>query len=142
MLFKLIVLFTALPVLDLWLLIKLGKTVGTWPAIILIIGTGLLGASMVKAQGLLLFTKIRGELMRGRMPTQELINGVGVLSGAILLVTPGIITDLCGLILLFPPTRRLAMEAVMYWVRKKYFHEGFLLKHITRSRERADDDEF
>ncbi len=142
MLLKLFILFVVLPVLDLWLLIKVGKAIGTWPAIIVILGPGVFGAGLVKVQGGFLFNKIRIELIRGRMPTQELISGLCVLVGGILLITPGIITDLAGLILLIPPTRLLVVEVFGRWLRKRFELGDFFINHLSRGREKADDDEF
>lgn len=104
---KLFLLFTILPVLDLWLLLRIGGAIGFWPAVALVIGTGLLGAALARTEGFRVLRSWQTALAEGRLPEEGVLSGVLVLVGAALLVTPGVITDVVGLLLLFPPVRRL-----------------------------------
>jgi len=103
MLFWLIILFTTKPVIELLLLIELGKALGTWTAVLIVLGTGFFGALLAKAQGFSIMLRIRSQLQSGILPTKEMLRGLCVLIGGILLITPGLLTDLSGLLLLFPP---------------------------------------
>ncbi|MCB0292521.1 MAG: FxsA family protein, partial [Calditrichaeota bacterium] len=102
---KLLFLFIAIPLAELALLVKLGEVLGFWPTIGLVIVTGILGASLAKAQGFMIYARIQQELAAGRMPTGELLDGLLILIGGIVLLTPGLLTDLCGFALLIPPLR-------------------------------------
>jgi|LSQX01.1.fsa_nt_gb UPF0716 protein FxsA len=129
MLFLLIFCFTVLPVLELMLLIELGRAIGTWPPILLVLGTGVAGAFFAKTQGLFLFQRILEELRRGNMPAREMISGLCVLLGGILLLTPGLLTDLTGIILLLPPTQRLVVGLVRRWLAAKINSTGFYFRY-------------
>jgi UPF0716 protein FxsA len=109
---KLFLLFTILPILDLWLLLRIGGAIGFWPAVALVIGTGLAGAWLARAEGFRVLRSWQTSLAAGRAPEEGVLSGVLVLVGAALLVTPGVITDALGLALLFPPTRRIVAAAL------------------------------
>lgn len=115
----LFLLFTAVPLLDLWLLIRIGDAVGVGPALALVIVTGVLGAALARAEGTRVLGAWRRALEAGRMPEEGILSGVLVLAGGLLLVTPGVITDAAGFLLLIPPTRRLATRALRRWLDRK-----------------------
>ena len=115
MLFRLFLLFTLIPLLELSVLIKVGTVIGTLNTIMLILLTGVGGAILAKSQGLSVLSRIQEDLQLGILPTEELLNGAFVLVGGVLLLTPGLITDLLGFILLIPVTRRLCKQ----WLRRK-----------------------
>lgn len=103
---RLAFLFVVAPVVELYLLVRLGGMIGLWPTLGLVVATGAAGAVLARAEGLRVFLRFQSELMQGRLPGQPLLDGLCVLVGGTLLLTPGILTDLAGLALLFPPTRR------------------------------------
>jgi UPF0716 protein FxsA len=103
---KLILLFTALPILELWLLLSIGDVIGFWPTVAIALGTAVLGAALAKREGLKVLASWRGAMAAGRVPDEGLAGGLLVLLGAALLVTPGVLTDVAGLLLLLPPVRR------------------------------------
>ncbi|HEX7120076.1 MAG TPA: FxsA family protein [Longimicrobiales bacterium] len=105
MLARLLLLFVAIPLLELAILVKLGTVVGFWPTIGLVLVTGALGSWLARSQGGRVLKEIRAELRAGRMPAAHLLDGLMILIGGVLLLTPGVLSDLCGLTLLFPPTR-------------------------------------
>ncbi len=102
---KLLFLFTVTPLLELFILIEIGKAIGTLEVILLTIVTGIAGAALAKSQGLSVLRKMQQEMAEGRMPAVDLVDGVMILTGGILLLTPGILTDFLGLSLLIPWTR-------------------------------------
>ena len=104
---KLFLLFTGVPLLELALLIKLGGLMGLWPTIGLVVATGVVGASLARLEGFRVLTIIQNELRAGRVPAGQVIDGLLILIGGILLLTPGFLTDLLGIMLLIPWNRNL-----------------------------------
>jgi UPF0716 protein FxsA len=107
MLFKLILLFTIIPALELYLLISVGSIVGAPITILIIILTGVLGAFLAKKQGLLTMQKALQEFQMGRAPAEELLHGILIIFAGIVLITPGFITDAIGFLLLIPISRKM-----------------------------------
>ena len=110
MFLRLFILFTFVPIIELAILIEIGSRVGTFHTIMLIITTGIVGALLAQSQGLAVIRKIQEELSFGRPPAGELVDGLFVLVGGLLLVTPGIITDIVGFVLLLPITRNIIKQ--------------------------------
>lgn len=108
---RLALLFVVVPILELILLVQMGRYVGWLPTLGLAVTTGIVGAFLARLEGLRVLLGARGELMAGRVPTDSLLNGVCVLIGGALLLTPGILTDLLGFSLIVPLTRR-------FWARR------------------------
>jgi len=102
---QLLLLFICVPLIEVLILIKLGSLFGFWPTIFIVIGTGILGAYLAKLYGLTVWYKIQQDLQAGKMPTDKLVDGLLILIGGIVLLTPGLLTDIFGLLLLFPYTR-------------------------------------
>ena len=103
---KLLVLFTIIPVLELCVLIPMGQKVGLGPTLGLIIFTAFAGALLGKYQGASAWKRIKGDLATGKLPSDSILDGLAVLLASAFLVTPGILTDLTGFILLIPFTRK------------------------------------
>lgn len=107
MLARLLFLFVAVPLLELVILIQLGRLIGLWPTLGIVAGTGVVGASLARSQGVRTWRAFQREVAAGRMPGREIFDGVAILAGGALLLTPGIVTDLAGFLLLVPATRAL-----------------------------------
>ena len=103
---RLALLFIVVPILELVLLIELGQLVGLLPTVGLVVFTGVTGAWLARAEGVRVFFQFQQELASGQLPGQALLDGISVLVGGALLLTPGVLTDVVGFSLLFPPTRR------------------------------------
>lgn len=103
---RLFVLFVLVPVIELALLIQIGRVVGLLPTVGLVLLTGAVGAWLARAEGLRVFFNFQNELQTGRLPGQAVFDGLCILVGGALLLTPGVLTDLVGFALLLPPTRR------------------------------------
>jgi UPF0716 protein FxsA len=110
---RLALLFVIVPLLELALLIQMGQLVGFWPTIALVVFTGLTGAWLARMQGLRTILKMRASLARGRLPGEAIMDGMAVLAGGALLLTPGILTDLVGFGLLIPGTRRVIQKSIL-----------------------------
>ena len=119
MLWKLILLLTAVPLLELYVLVRLAAWRGFFVTVLVIFATGAIGAVLARMQGLLVIGKIQSELSQGKLPADSVLEGVMVLVAAALLVTPGILTDSAGFILLVPAGRRLVIQVVKSWLKKK-----------------------
>jgi UPF0716 protein FxsA len=98
-------LFIVVPVLEFAVLIEIGRRIGTIYTILLVFGAGIAGAILARMEGLRIVLRIQENLRAGIMPTEELLDGLLVLIAGILLITPGFLSDISGLLLLFPPTR-------------------------------------
>jgi len=115
MLGYLILLFIGVPIVELAILIKIGQLLGIGYTLGLVILTGILGAYLARWQGFLTLRKIQEDVNNGRMPADGLIDGVLILCSGILLLTPGLITDLIGFLGLVPFSRNL----VKLWLKRK-----------------------
>lgn len=109
---RLLLLFTLLPLVELYILIRIGERVGFLPTLLGVIAVGLLGAALARREGFRVLRDWREALSQGRMPSEGVLGGMLVLVGCVLLVTPGVLSDFVGLGLLFPPTRRVFARAV------------------------------
>lgn len=102
---RLLLLFTLVPLVELYVLLRLGSRLGVAPTILLVIVTGVIGAQLARREGVRTLRQIQERLQRGTMPTEALIDGALIVAAGLLLVTPGVLTDAVGFGLLFPPTR-------------------------------------
>ncbi len=117
---KLILLFIGIPLIELLVLIELGKLIGTVYTIALIFVTGIIGVFLAKTQGFLVLRNVQLSMARGEMPGQHLIDGLFILAGGLVLLTPGLLTDIFGFSLLLPFTRKyyrqLLISKLRYWM--------------------------
>ncbi|MCF8075833.1 MAG: FxsA family protein [Desulfotignum sp.] len=116
MLIKLFLCFTLIPMVELYLLIKLGAVIGGFNTILLVILTGFAGAWLARMQGMVTMLKVRMNLQQGIMPAEDLMDGLIILIAGLVLITPGLITDVAGLLLLWPVTR----NRFKRFLRKKF----------------------
>lgn len=133
MLGRLLILFTVVPLLELYLLIEVGSRLGAGFTVVLIALTGGVGALLARMQGFRVLGQIRERLAQDRLPADELLSGGLVLAGGLLLVTPGILTDVVGLTLLLPFVRVRVVQWVKDFLRRKI--EGANIQVVTWERE-------
>ena len=119
MLIRLLLLFTIVPIIELYVLIEAGRQIGVGPTIGMVLLTGIAGAYLAKNQGFHLIQKIQHDLNAGRLPATELLDGAIILVGALLLLTPGFCTDLFGFCLLTPLTRNWIKPWLRNWLEQK-----------------------
>lgn len=105
MLLRLFLLFTLVPLAELFLLLRIGALVGLGPTLLLVIATGFAGAWLARREGLRSWGAVQSELSAGRLPAEELFHSLLILVAGVVLVTPGVLTDLAGLLLLVRPLR-------------------------------------
>lgn len=121
MFFRLLILLTCVPLVELYILVAIARWLN-WPATIgLVIGTGVLGAALARREGLKAVQRIQADLNEGVLPGDAIINAMLILAAGLMLVTPGVLTDVCGFALLTPPIRS--------WVRAR-LKETFK-RHVT-----------
>jgi UPF0716 protein FxsA len=111
--------FTLLPFLELFLLIRIGRVVGAGSTIAFVVAMGILGAALAKTQGRKVLLEWQDALAAGRVPEEGVLGGVLVLFGGLLLIVPGIITDVLGFFCLLPPTRRAIAHALQSYLSQK-----------------------
>lgn len=113
---KLFLLFALIPILEIYTLVSMGQNIGVLPTIAMVILTAVAGAALARMQGLATLMKIRENLAQGFMPAEELLDGLLILLASMVLVMPGFLTDLCGLVLLLPGPRNMFKR----WLRSKF----------------------
>ncbi len=120
---RLFALFLIMPIVELALLVQVDRWIGFWPTIGIVVFTGLLGGFLARREGLSVWRRLNNRLAEGGLPGKELLDGVIILVAGALLITPGVLTDILGLLGLLPPTRA---------VLRKY-----LMKRIDRAMQRG-----
>ena len=126
-LFKILfLLFLIVPLIEVVILIQVGKAVGAGYTVILIIGTAALGAALLRWQGLATLARVRLSMDQGRLPATELIEGLLLLIVGALLLTPGFFTDALGFLALLPSLRKLVAEALL---------SGFIQRRVHPQRD-------
>jgi len=101
------------------ILIYFGSLLGFWTTLFLIIATGVIGAYLAKQQGLQTLHLVQRQIQYGHPPGDALVEGLCIIVGGILLLTPGFITDIIGFYLLFPITRNSVKPIIKRWIRNR-----------------------
>jgi UPF0716 protein FxsA len=109
----LMTLFLVIPIIEIYLLIKVGGYIGVLPTIALVVLTAVIGASLLRSQGIQTYLRFNQTLSEGQLPANELVEGIALLIGGALLLTPGFFTDLIGFFCLLPITRRLVVTLIV-----------------------------
>lgn len=104
------------PLLEIASILAIGDWLGLWPTVALLIITSVVGGSLARQEGRIALRHIREKLARGEAPAQAVVDGVCVLIGGILLLTPGFFTDMFGFLLLFPLTRPVFRKLLLAWI--------------------------
>ncbi len=119
MFFKLFLVFIILPIIELALLIRIGILIGVFYTIVLIFITAIVGSFMVRREGLSVLYRFQENFARGVFPAEELFDGALILIAGALLITPGILTDFIGFLLVFSPSRAVIKHWIKGYIRKK-----------------------
>ncbi len=105
--------FVVTPILEIWLLLKVGAVIGTLPTVGLVVFTAVLGAGLLKQQGLSTLLRAQERLNSGQLPATEILEGLFLAVGGALLLTPGFATDALGFACLLPPLRQRLIKAML-----------------------------
>jgi UPF0716 protein FxsA len=116
---KLLLLFVGLPLVELWLLLVVGNRIGWGPTIMLVLITGVVGTGLARTQGLQTLAAIQRDMATGVMPAPRLMDGVMILLAGAMLITPGILTDVAGFLLLVPATRQIIRNYLRIKLERK-----------------------
>ncbi len=116
MLFRLFFCFALIPIIELYLLIKVGTVIGGFNTILVVILTGIAGAWLARMEGMNTMLKVRTNLQQGIMPAEEMMDALIIFIAGLALITPGLMTDAFGLMLLWPVTR----NKFKRFLRKKF----------------------
>ena len=125
---KILASFILVFLIDLFILIKLGEYLGFWYTIAIIIIAGIVGAVMVMREGLSVIQKVKKNLGQGIVPGRQLLNGLLLLIGGMLLIAPGIITDVVGFMLIIPGSRDKFVEMIISYLRSRFILGRFRLR--------------
>jgi UPF0716 protein FxsA len=118
----------AISLLELAIMVKLGMLIGFWPMTAIVFGIGAVGILLARSQGVRTLRALQADLAVGRMPAPRLLDQALILAGGILLVMPGLLSDLAGLALVIPPTRSLLKS----WLRRR------LARRLERSNQQGN----
>ena len=113
----LILLFICVPLFEIYLFIEIGSVIGALPTIALILVTAVVGVWLLRIQGLATYRRYQNVLMQGEIPAMEVLEGMALLVGGALLLTPGFFTDAVGLLCLIPATRRMMLAPLLRRLR-------------------------
>ena len=108
----LVVLFIVVPLVELYVILQVGDLIGIWWTLLLLIADSILGSMLLKSQGRQVWRRFNEATAAGRIPHNEIIDGVLIIFGGAFLITPGFLTDIVGLFFLIPPTRALFRRTV------------------------------
>ena len=111
MFFWLLLLFFAVPLVEIYVLLQVGGVIGVLPTIAMVVLTAVIGAGLIRAQGIATLGRVRLELERGELPAVGIIEAGLLLVAGALLMTPGFVTDTIGFLILVPPLRRRAIHS-------------------------------
>jgi UPF0716 protein FxsA len=120
----LVILFIAVPIVELWLIIEIGGLIGLWPTLALLLADALLGSLLLRHQGRGAWRRFNQALAERRFPGREVADGLMIAIGGTLLLTPGFITDVFGLLLLLPPTRAIARRLLRRYAAHRFVIVG------------------
>lgn len=109
----LFIVFILAPILEMWLLIEVGSAIGALPTIACVVLTAMIGAALLRQQGVSTLLRARQRLDHGELPAREMLEGMLLAVGGVLLLTPGFITDALGLVFLLRPLRNALIDAVL-----------------------------
>ena len=120
----LVALFIVVPIVELYVIIQIGSLIGVWPTIALLLADALLGSLLLRHQGRGAWRRFNAALAERRFPGREVADGLLIAIGGTLLLTPGFVTDIFGLIFLIPPTRAIVRHLMRGYVRRRFVIVG------------------
>ena len=142
---KLLLLFMIVPIVELAILIRLGNYIGVIYTVLLVGLTGIIGVSLAKVQGLVIITRVKMQLMRGKVPADNLLGGLLILIGGAMLLTPGLLTDITGFALILPGSRdwgvKILKRKLKDYTKKNIDNYYFNFRHNKQEEEEQTDKE-
>lgn len=136
----LVLIFVLVQIAEIWLLIQVGHAIGGWQTLVLLLLDSILGAALVRHQGRQTWRAFRRALDEKRMPAREVADGALILVGGTLLLTPGFLSDLLGLVFLLPPTRAFVRPLLTTFVARRLGVGGLVGRRAPRGRQSSYGD--
>ena len=121
----LVLLFIVVPIAELYVIIQVGEAIGVWPTLLLLLLDAIVGSWLLKHEGRAAWRRFNEALAERRIPAKEVADGFLVILGGALLIAPGFITDIFGILFLIPPTRALARKVLHRWTVGRVAIVGF-----------------
>ena len=119
-----------LPIIEIWGILQVGDWIGGWNTFVLLLGMSLFGAVATLLEGKKVWLEAQRQMSTGQIPGRSLINGVCILVGGILLLIPGFLSDIVGLILLLPFTRPILEGFILKWIEKNMRNGKFTINRF------------
>lgn len=132
----LLVAFIVVPLAEIYVIIQIGQVIGAWWTILLLIADSILGSWLIKREGSRAWRALGTALQEGRMPARELADGVLILVGGTLMLTPGFISDLFGILCILPATRPLGRQVLTRVISRRLVGATFATSSTTWTRQR------
>ncbi|MEL6116254.1 FxsA family protein [Photobacterium sp. SP02] len=120
----LLFLFILVPIIEIALFVQVGGVIGLWPTLLLVLLTAVVGASLVRSQGIATLMSVQDRLNKGELPAQQIVEGVMLAVAGVLLLTPGFMTDAMGLVVLLPGPRAALAKFLMAKVKVQSMHQS------------------
>ncbi|PST87474.1 membrane protein FxsA [Photobacterium jeanii] len=117
-------LFIVVPIVEIALFVQVGGVLGMWPTIGLVLVTAIVGASLVRSQGIATLLSVQSRLQQGELPAQQIVEGVMLAVAGVLLLTPGFMTDILGMAVLLPAPRAYLAKQLMSRVKVQSMGSG------------------
>lgn len=131
--------FVTIPFIEIYLLLQIGGIVGVFPTILLVVGTAIVGAGLLRQQGLATWMRLKENLAKGELPAYEMVEGPILLVGGALLLTPGFFTDVIGFACLIPGVRR---KIAQYIIEKRLVGAGGVQRPTSQKEPDVIEGEF
>ena len=135
-------LFIAVPIIEIALMIQVGTVLGVLPTVLLMVITAVLGASLVKSQGIQMVWSIKERIEQGQLPDLQIAEGILLAIAGILLITPGFITDTLGLTFLMPVSRVWIAQRLMHYVKIRVLNQGASSRQEPFNQDPFNQDPF
>jgi UPF0716 protein FxsA len=137
MFFKLLAAFILIPLVELYLLLQVAKYTSVGTTIVLVVLTGILGTTLARREGMRALFRFQTAIAEGRMPSREIMDGLMIVFAGALLLTPGLLTDAAGFLLLLPVCRDLVRKHVL-----QHYLRRFEIRSVPLSRDEFVEGEF
>lgn len=135
----LVLLFLVMPLAELFVIIQVGQVIGVWWTILLLIADSVIGAWIVRREGSRAWTALQNALAAGKMPSTEIADGALILLGGAMMLTPGFVTDILGVVLILPLTRPFFRRILASVVQKRLVTVAMPSTFGPGARPRNDD---